>query len=109
MIVKRGHLQVDVIIDEPHCFLLILITLRANLTLFRRNRLNFIPSPLMISNLLRQQPNQVLNLICLLPQRLLLLANIPMLCLEQDIRLLGILQKLLLLSDVLDEHRFDLQ
>ena len=66
LIVKRGHLQVNVIVDETDCFLLVLIALRANFTLLSSNSLYFIAGPLMISYLLSQKSDQVLNFIGLL-------------------------------------------
>lgn len=58
----------------------------------------------MVSNLLRQQADQVLYLIGLLAKLLLFFVNACLLCLEELIGLLGILQECLLRVDILHEH-----
>lgn len=108
LVVQRCHLQIDVVVHRLDGFGLFLVSLLLDFALLLRNFSHLESGPLVERDLLRQQPDQVLDLVGLLAQLLLFLADVCMLSSEQFVRLLSVLKQLLLGIHVLHESGFDL-
>lgn len=109
LVVERRHLEIDVIVNCPDCLLFFFVFLSLDLTFLCSDRLHFVSSPLVESYFLGKQSDQVLDLVGLLPQLLLLTADILMLRLKNLVRRLALLKKGFLLVDVLNKHCLNLQ